>query len=177
MVYYNFPLLSMFKPPAVSDSDVKTDLVYVGGMSDRAGTFVLLDALSLLAKEGRRPSVRLAGYTDGEEGRRAVQNGIENRGLQAQVEFRGRIPYSEVPGWIRSGRIGLVTLQPIPKFMKNIPSKMFEYWACGLPVIASDLPPIRQFLSDGKNGLLFDPSSPACPGSCHTLSPAKAGRA
>ena len=161
MVYYNFPLLSMFKSPAVSDSDVKTDLVYVGGMSDRAGTFVLLDALSLLAKEGRRPSVRLAGYTDGEEGRRAVQNGIENRGLQAQVEFRGRIPYSEVPAWIRSGRIGLVTLQPIPKFMKNIPSKMFEYWACGLPVIASDLPPIRPFLSDGKNGLLFDPSSPA----------------
>jgi glycosyltransferase involved in cell wall biosynthesis len=37
---------------------------------------------------------------------------------------------------------------------------MFEYWACGLPVIASDLPPIRRFVSDGENGLLFDPSSP-----------------
>jgi glycosyltransferase involved in cell wall biosynthesis len=44
--------------------------------------------------------------------------------------------------------------------MKNIPSKMFEYWACGLPVIASDLPPIRQFLLDGKNGIFFQPSSP-----------------
>jgi glycosyltransferase involved in cell wall biosynthesis len=50
-------------------------------------------------------------------------------------------------------------LQPIDKFLKNIPSKMFEYWACGLPVIASDLPPIRQFLSPEKNGLLFDPSN------------------
>jgi glycosyltransferase involved in cell wall biosynthesis len=69
------------------------------------------------------------------------------------------MPYSHVPTWIRSGRIGLVTLQPIAKFMKNIPTKMFEYWACGLPVIASDLPPIRPFLADGKNGLLFDPSS------------------
>jgi len=161
MVYYNFPLLSMFKPGAPLDSDGKTDLVYVGGMSDRAGTFVLLDALSLLATEGTRPTVRLAGYTDGEAGQRAVQKGIESRGLQAQVEFRGRIPYSEVPGWIRSGRIGLVTLQAIPKFMKNIPSKMFEYWACGRPVIASNLPPIRPFLFDGKNGLLFDPSSPS----------------
>ena len=45
--------------------------------------------------------------------------------------------------------------------MNNIPSKMFEYWACGRPVIASNLPPIRPFLSDGKNGLLFDPSSPS----------------
>ena len=159
MVYYNFPLLSMF--PRNPAGDPQVDLVYVGGMSDRAGTFVLLDALSLLAKDGRRPTVRLAGYTDGEEGRRAVQKGIESRGLEAQVEFRGRIPYSEVPGWIRSGRIGLVTLQAIPKFMNNIPSKMFEYWACGRPVIASNLPPIRPFLSDGKNGLLFDPSSPS----------------
>jgi glycosyltransferase involved in cell wall biosynthesis len=70
------------------------------------------------------------------------------------------MPHSEVPAWIRSGRIGLVTLQPIAKFLKNIPSKMFEYWACGLPVIGSDLPPISRFLSDGKNGVLFRPSSP-----------------
>jgi glycosyltransferase involved in cell wall biosynthesis len=43
--------------------------------------------------------------------------------------------------------------------MKNIPSKMFEYWACGLPVLASDLPPIRQFLVEGENGYLFAPAS------------------
>jgi glycosyltransferase involved in cell wall biosynthesis len=51
-------------------------------------------------------------------------------------------------------------LQPIPKFMKNIPSKLFEYWACGRAVIASDLPPIRPFFSDRKNGLLFSPPDP-----------------
>ena len=61
--------------------------------------------------------------------------------------------------WICSGRIGLVMLQPIAKFLKNIPTKLFEYWACGLPVIVSDLPPIRPFLRDGKNGLSFDPTS------------------
>jgi glycosyltransferase involved in cell wall biosynthesis len=61
---------------------------------------------------------------------------------------------------MRSGHIGLVPLQAIPKFMKNIPSKMFEYWACGLPVIGSNLPPIRQFLREGQNGMLFCPSDP-----------------
>jgi glycosyltransferase involved in cell wall biosynthesis len=158
IVYYNYPVLSVFVANGKKVT-ANADLVYVGGMSDRAGIFVLLDALTLLAKRGWRPSVRLAGYTDGEGGRSAIEKAIAACGLNDQIDFRGRIPHSEVPSWIRSGRVGLVMLQPIPKFMKNIPSKMFEYWACGLPVIASDLPPIRRFVSDGKQGLLFSPES------------------
>jgi glycosyltransferase involved in cell wall biosynthesis len=159
IVFYNFPVLSLFESRLAEPSAAKADLVYIGGMSERAGTFVLLDALVELAAQGIRPSVRLAGYTDGEVGWQALQKGIRDRGLGAKVELRGRMPHSEVPTWIRSGRIGLVTLQPIEKFLKNIPSKMFEYWACGLPVIGSDLPPIARFLSDGENGVLFYPSS------------------
>jgi glycosyltransferase involved in cell wall biosynthesis len=158
LVYYNFPPLEVF---ALSEPIRPTaDLVYVGGMSDRAGTFVVLDALASLALQGIRVSARLAGYTDGDAGRAAIQEGIRQRGLESQVELCGRIPYLEVPTWMRSGHIGLVPLQAIPKFMKNIPSKMFEYWACGLPVIGSNLPPIRQFLREGQNGMLFCPSDP-----------------
>jgi glycosyltransferase involved in cell wall biosynthesis len=159
IVYYNFPTLSLFTPAPAEPSIAQVDLVYIGGMSDRSGIFVLLDALALLAKQGLTPSVRLAGYTDGDAGLAAIQQGICTRGISAQVELRGRIPHTQVPAWIRSGRIGLVTLQPIAKFLKNIPTKMFEYWACSLPIIASDLPPIRPFLTNGKNGLLFAPTS------------------
>ena len=160
LVFYNFPTLSLFsQEPANLPADM-VDLIYIGGMSERAGTFILLDALALLAQQGLRPSVRLGGYTDGEAGRLVIQEGIRRRDLGNQVDLVGRIPQAHVPTWLRGGRIGLVPLQPIAKFLKNIPSKMFEYWACGLPVIASDLPPIRRFVSDGENGLLFDPSSP-----------------
>jgi glycosyltransferase involved in cell wall biosynthesis len=159
MTYYNFPVSSLFAENGKKISRT-ADLVYVGGMSERSGIFVLLDALALLASQNIRPTVRLAGYTDGESGRSAIEKAIADRGLNAQIDFGGRIPHSEVPSWIRSGRVGLVMLQPIPKFMKNIPSKMFEYWACGLPVIASDLPPIRRFVSNHENGLLFSPTSP-----------------
>jgi glycosyltransferase involved in cell wall biosynthesis len=159
IVYYNFPVPSLFGANGKRVT-ATADLVYVGGMSDRSGIFVLLDALALLATKGLRPTVRLAGYTDGAAGLSAIEQAISNRELKNQIEFVGRIPHSEVPSLIRSGHVGLVMLQPIPKFMKNIPSKMFEYWACGLPVIASDLPPIRSFVSDGEQGLLFSPESP-----------------
>jgi glycosyltransferase involved in cell wall biosynthesis len=155
-VYYNFPVPSLF---ALNGKRVTAtaDLVYVGGMSERSGIFVLLDALALLREQGYRPTVRLAGYTDGIAGRSAIEKAIGDRRLGEQIDFHGRIPHAEVPSWIRSGRVGLVMLQAIPKFMKNIPSKMFEYWACGLSVIASDLPPIRRFVTDHETGLLFSP--------------------
>jgi len=159
LVFYNFPELSLFQSSCDTALDVQADLVYVGGISERAGTFVLLDALKLLAQQGIYPTVRLAGYTDGQAGWAAVHDGICQRGLEKQIEYVGRIPSWQVPAWIRSGRIGLVTLQPIAKFLKNIPSKQFEYWACGLPVIAGDLPPIRRFVSHSENGLLFQATS------------------
>jgi glycosyltransferase involved in cell wall biosynthesis len=158
-VYYNFPTLSLFTSGCAVPPTTRVDLVYIGGMSDRTGIFVLLDALALLAQEGIRPTVRLAGYTDGAGGQKTIRNGIDLRGLTAQVELRGTLPYEEVPAWIRSGRIGLVPLLPLPKFMKNITTKTFEYWACGLPVIASNLVPIRPFLTDGYNGVLFEPGN------------------
>jgi glycosyltransferase involved in cell wall biosynthesis len=162
LVYYNFPALELFAPqrdvPRVAPS---ADLVYLGGLSERAGIFVLFDALKILAQRGVHPSVRLAGYTDGDKGWAAIDAALRQLGLSDQVEFHGRLAHHQVPAWLRSGRIGLVLLQALPKFMKNIPSKMFEYWACGLPVLASDLPPARQFLVEGQNGYLFAPPSAA----------------
>jgi glycosyltransferase involved in cell wall biosynthesis len=159
LVYYNFPVPAVFKPSM--NGAPKADLVYIGGMSERSGIFILLEALALLAKKGLRPTARLGGYTDGDKGRLAIEEAIRSKGLKSQVHLHGRIMHTEVPDWIRGGRIGLVMLQPIPKFMKNIPSKLFEYWACGRAAIASDLPPIRPFFSDRKNGLLFSPTEPA----------------
>ena len=160
IVHYNFPPLGQFQQLKDEPPAVRADLVYVGGMSQRTGMFVLLDALAILAKRGLKPTLRLAGYSDGEKGLAVIKDGISRRNLTMQVELHGKIPYTQVPAWIRSGRIGLVPLQPIAKFMKNIPTKMFEYWALGLPVIASDLPPIRSFLVHGKNGLLFNAADP-----------------
>jgi glycosyltransferase involved in cell wall biosynthesis len=158
-LHYNFPALDLFAHPDGPPPRPMADLVYLGGLSERAGIFVLLDALEILAASGIKPTARLAGYTDGEKGLETIDAALHKRGLCEQVEFHGRLAHTQVPEWLRAGRIGLVMLQAVPKFMKNIPSKMFEYWACGLPVLASDLPPIRQFLIEGENGYLFAPAS------------------
>jgi hypothetical protein len=157
LVFYNFPILDFFAGP--EPVPVQHDVVYLGGMSERTGMFVLLDALAQLRDQGRIVTACLAGYADGNDGYAALMGGIRTRQLSGQVLVMGRLPHVQVPAYLRSGRIGVVPLQPIAKFLSNIPTKLFEYWACGLPVVVGTLPPILPFVRDGNNGLLYPPTS------------------
>jgi glycosyltransferase involved in cell wall biosynthesis len=40
------------------------------------------------------------------------------------------------------------------------PLKLFEYMAAGRPIVASDLPAIREVLTDGRNAVLFEAGNP-----------------
>lgn len=152
-VFYNFPNLEFF--PLPQGQKKSFDLVYRGGLSERAGTFLLLDALQELANEGRRVRLLLIGYCDSLEGERKLRNQIAGRGLAEHVEIRGRIPHEEMAAALGAARIGVSPLADTLKFRLNIPVKIFEYWACGLPVIASDLPPSRPFMRGSGAGLCF----------------------
>jgi glycosyltransferase involved in cell wall biosynthesis len=48
------------------------------------------------------------------------------------------------------------------------PMKMFEYMACGVPIIASDLPSVREVLINEHNCLLATPNDVDCWSACIT---------
>jgi len=153
LVFSNFPNLEFF--PLPSQASKPFDLVYRGGLSARAGTYDLLDAIRLLKLQGRTLRLLLIGYFDGVSAESSLRTRIESLGLATDVELRGRIPHEEMAFALSQARIGVCPLRANSKFCLNIPVKVFEYWACGLPVIASDLPPIRPYFRTARAGLLF----------------------
>ena len=160
LTFYNFPNLDVFPTPkAAAAKDF--DVVYRGGLSERAGTWVLLEAVRMLAVRGANVQVLLIGYCDDGEVERALRERVASLGLASQVEIMGRIRHSEMAQALGRARIGICPLQDIAKFRVNIPVKVFEYWACGLPVISSDLPPIRPFFKNVHGGILYSPSDAA----------------
>jgi len=157
MVFYNLPNLDFFPSPEATDK--KFDLVYRGGLSERAGTFVLLSAIRELQRRGLSTRLLLFGYTDSSVDRVKLQDHIQSMGLSDNVVLEGRIDHSRMAATLNLARISVCPLLEIPKFRNNIPVKVFESWACGLPVVCSDLPPIRPFFKGRKFGLLVKPGS------------------
>jgi glycosyltransferase involved in cell wall biosynthesis len=70
-----------------------------------------------------------------------------------------RVPHHEVASFLRAADVG-VAIHPEYFWSRwgfhGSPMKMFDYMACGLPVVASDHGQMRDLLQHGQNGLLFD---------------------
>ncbi|HUO35374.1 MAG TPA: glycosyltransferase [Candidatus Acidoferrum sp.] len=159
LVFYNFPNLEYFAGPGSAEAK-KFDVVYRGGLSERAGTMVLLRAIAYLRQRGVNVSLLMFGYTDSERSAESIRRVIADLRIEDLVVLGGIIPHARMAQTLSQARVAVCPLLGIPKFMNNIPVKVFEAWACGLPVIATDLPPIRPFFPRSQRSLLVPPGSP-----------------
>jgi len=155
LVFYNFPNLQYFPEP--EQVEKKFELVYRGGLSERAGTFDLLRAVRLLKDRGIPVRLLMFGYADNKQVEQLMRDSVLDLGIDKLVTLEGVIRHDDMAAKLSQASIAVCPLQSIPKFLNNIPVKVFESWACGLPVIATDLPPIRPFFGAKRYGVLVKP--------------------
>jgi glycosyltransferase involved in cell wall biosynthesis len=129
--------------------------VYIGGLSEARGGRIMLEAVM---------------HPDWPVGWKLVVAGSGNERLLAslsdpavadRVSFLGQIPPQAARLLLREVRVGLVVLQDVPAYRFSLPTKMFEYFEAGLPVIASDFPLWRSIIEANDCGRLVDQTSPA----------------
>lgn len=74
------------------------------------------------------------------------------------LRYLGRIPYVQMPRYIASADAGLCIYEDIRFYEKFYfsPLKLYDYMACGLPVIGNDVGQIKQVIEENGNGLLTD---------------------
>ncbi len=149
----NFPPLDLFPREVRAQPETPT-MLYVGSISEVRGFSDMLETVRLVRAELPAARLVLVGTPTEEVAARI-------RGLDAEgVSLLPPVPYGEIARVMQGAHVGLSLLHDIPKFRKNVPTKVFDYMASGIPYVSTDLPPVRA-LTGGTGGALVAPGDPA----------------
>ncbi|HET9498155.1 MAG TPA: glycosyltransferase [Candidatus Limnocylindria bacterium] len=72
-----------------------------------------------------------------------VETAISRHGVGDRVTLHGRVPQDDLPGLLAAADIGIVPSRPEPYMAYSLSTKLLEYVAMGVPVIATDLRTFR----------------------------------
>jgi glycosyltransferase involved in cell wall biosynthesis len=128
---------------------IKRMALYCGHLYDWKGAHILAEAAALLPKD---VSAVFVGGTDEDI------SAFRTRYSSDNVRILGRKPHSSIPLYLKAA--DALVIPNIPSIPHSIystsPIKLFEYMASRRPIVASDLPSLREMLSE-RDAILVPP--------------------
>ena len=163
---FNYPRLALFVPDPRRVADLRRDfagrrvLIYQGTMSRDRGLFHMLDGIRRLKEDLPDVLLLLVGLNDARL-RAEADDVIRRDGLGDHVRILAWVPHEDMANHMALADIGLVPWQPSEKNKKNIPIKVFEYMACGIPLLVADLPSTTPYVAESGAGITYDSTDAA----------------
>lgn len=143
------------RPPEGSLQPKPLRICWVGRMVRLKGLHVLLEALSLLARDAIAFSVDLVGHGD-ESYIRELRARISRPGLDGKVRFLGPAQWGD--GLFE--RLDRSEVFVLPSFTEGTPKTVTEAMARGLVVVASRVGGLARLVDDGETGFLVSAGDP-----------------
>ena len=110
---------------------------YVGAINDKIDT-------ELLASIAERLPGSLVLVGPVRVTTREAVRGIERLRARSNVRFVGKVPVGRVPSFVAACDMGLLPYRDTEWTRSIHPLKMYEYLACGLPVVSTDIPSVHE---------------------------------
>jgi glycosyltransferase involved in cell wall biosynthesis len=155
VVVQNFPSkVAALSAPSFPFEQRRYAFAYTGGLTEVQGIREIMEIARLLPAELIGV---IAGWFDSAEVEREVRSSAGWR----RVAHLGEIPPDAVLDVLRGARCGIVVDHPISNYVDSYSTKMFEYMACGLPVVCSNFPLWERIVREADCGIVVDPLDPA----------------
>jgi len=142
--------------PSVAAPSGRPIVAYAGHLYAWKGVDILLEALAAL------PDVDglIVGGHEREPDLARTKALAQQLGVAARVTFTGLVEPPQVRAWLARANV-LVLPNPASAISSRFtsPLKLFEYMAAQRPIVASDLPALREVLSPDENAVLVTPGS------------------
>jgi glycosyltransferase involved in cell wall biosynthesis len=135
-----------------SSVDGPLRLLFVGRYGERKGCSELIAALAKARASGTEATLRFVGQEeyDGEE--RVLRNDVQEHELEGAVEFAGLKDGPELAACYAEAQVLC-----LPSRREGVPLVLLEAMSFGLPVIATPVGGIADYVSHEDNGLLVAP--------------------
>jgi len=91
----------------------------------------------------------------------SITEGLTRDGIGKNFTFLQRIPFEDMPYYYSASDM-MISISS----NDSLPNTMLEAMACGCPVIMGDIPQIRDWVTDGKNGYLCPVRDPGLLAQC-----------
>lgn len=123
--------------------DGRFELIYHGTLTHRYGIDTLIDAVAIVRED--IPDIHLLLHGQG-EARDDLMAKVERMGLRGTIDFsEGMVEVEELPAMIRGADVGVVPYRADIFTDGILPTKLLEYVAMGIPVVASDTSGMRRY--------------------------------
>ena len=150
-----FDLGQILPTPARSSPgpDSSVVLAYLGTLDVSRHLDVLVDMLARLRKRGMDARLLMVGDAEKRSDRLTLERYAERCGVLPHLEITGFLPQSEALLRVQEADVCLSPFYPTPILASTSPTKLVEYMALGLPVVANDHPEQRLVLRQSRAGV------------------------
>ena len=138
------------EPEAKAESEDRPSIVYVGNIGHAQDLESCIRAMNLVSHDA---VLRLVGGGDTVPRlkRIAAEEGLEDR-----VEFVEPIPREEIPDLLSGSDIGIAPLVRDEELAYAMPTKVYEYFGCGLPIVVTGCGELERFVRESGGGIHVD---------------------
>jgi glycosyltransferase involved in cell wall biosynthesis len=156
-VVHNTPELEVFARARVGSSAPPRVFAYHGSMSAQRGLDALIRGFAAVAAVD--PTVRLDLAGGGESHAELVRLAHDVE-VADRVRFTGPYRFGELADLYGESDVGMVTYPTEESVEHTIGNKLFDYMACGKPVIVSPAGPLRRVVEETRAGIVLEGFSP-----------------
>lgn len=136
--------------PELQKINEKTRYIFAGKLSEKKGVMSLLKSISYIPNAEEQMELLFAGGYGNEEEYQEIQRLAKE--CPCDVTFFGKLSQTELAKKMNESDVFV-----LPSFFEGLPLVIIEAMACGLRVVCTDLPGIREWLNKNipDNGVVF----------------------
>ncbi len=126
---------------------------YLGTLGAQRRLEILIDAIAMIVNQGVDAKLLIVGGSERPDDHAQLKNRAQQLGVADRVEITGLLPRAEALARFREVDVALSPFFPTPVLQSTSPTKLVEYMALGIPIVANIHPEQQVILQQSRAGL------------------------